>query len=174
MFRLGSPTYRVYTCVFAHPTSDILHPTSYIRHSTFDIRHSTFVSISPPIRCHPKKVATSDDEQAQQRPGQLRSSRQSPALSGHLPSHQVVALLTVSCMPKFLCQRNVAVGGERSGEHGNLADSASCGNGPLESNGIRNWRTSVEGISSGQRSNHLEFSKKLRRRIHVRFLFWYF
>ena len=31
-------TYRVHTCVFAHPTSYILHPTS-------DIRHSTFVSI---------------------------------------------------------------------------------------------------------------------------------
>ena len=100
-------TYRVHTCVFAHPTSYILHPISYIRHSTFDIRLN-----SPPFRCHPKKVATSDGEQAQQRPGQLRSSRQSPALSGHLPSHQVVAFLTGPCIAKFLCQRNVAVGGD--------------------------------------------------------------
>ena len=88
----------------------------------------------------PKKVATSDDEQAQRRPGQLRSSRQSPALSGHLSWHQVVAFLTVSCMPKKTCQRNVAVGGERFGEHGNFANSTCCGNGPLESNGIRTCR----------------------------------
>ena len=83
-----------------------------------------------------KKVATSDDEQAQ-RPGQVLRSRQSFALPCHLPSHQVVVFLTGPCMPKFLCQQNVAVGGERFGEHGKLAISASCGNGPLESNGIR-------------------------------------
>ena len=87
-----------------------------------------------------KKVPRSDDEQAQQRPSQLRSSRQSPALSGHLRSCQVVAFLTGPCMPKFLCQRNVAVGGERSGEHGNMGNSARRGKGPLESNGIRIWR----------------------------------
>ena len=38
-----------------------------------------------------------------------------------------------------------------------MANSASCGNGPLESNGDSNLENSVEGITSGQRSNHIEF-----------------
>ena len=121
-----------------------------------------------------KKVPRSDDEQAQQRPSQLRSSRQSPALSGHLRSCQVVAFLTGPCMPKFLCQRNVAVGGERSGEHGNMGKLGKKGKGPAGEQRDSNLEISVEGTTSGQRSNHLEFSKKLRRRrIHVCFLLYF-
>ena len=122
-----------------------------------------------------QKVATSDDEQAQQRPGQLRSSRESPTLLGDIPSYQVVAFLMEPCIPKFPCQRNAAVGGQaiwRTLEFGNFGKLWKWPVGEQRGFELGEFRRGYH--QRTEKQPHRVFKKLRRRRIHVRFVFWYF
>ena len=107
--------------------------TSDIRHSTSDIRHS-FQFPSNPLSSKKKSQQAMTN-----RHNKDQANRGVHANLLHFPviSLRGAMYAEISVPAKRGSWRRAIW---RTWEHGNLANSASCGNGPLESNGIRIWR----------------------------------